>query len=413
MSSKVLGDDLEKLWPLIGDGASDSATFDNALELLVAGGYSLAHAMMMMIPEAWNNNELMDPARRAFYEYNAALMEPWDGPAAIAFTDGRQVGATLDRNGLRPARYMVTTDDLVIMGSEDGVLPVPDDNVVQKWRLQPGKMLLIDLEEGRIIGDEELKASLAAKHPYQEWLDRTQIQLEDLPNEIGAMTPDPETLIQRQQAFGYTQEDIKQFLTPMGLNGDDPIGSMGRDTPIAVLSDRPKLLFDYFKQCFAQVTNPPIDPIREELVMSLVSLIGPRPNLLEPEGAGSRHRLEVRQPIISNLDLERVRQIENHVDQAFKTSTLSATYPATDGASGMEKALERLCLQAEEAVNSGFNILILSDRDVDSDHIPIPSLLATAGVHHHLIRTGLRTSAGLVIETGEARRVHDFCLLAG
>ena len=413
MSSKVLGDDLEKLWPLIGDGASDSATFDNALELLVAGGYSLAHAMMMMIPEAWNNNELMDPARRAFYEYNAALMEPWDGPAAIAFTDGRQVGATLDRNGLRPARYMVTTDDLVIMGSEDGVLPVPDDNVVQKWRLQPGKMLLIDLEEGRIIGDEELKASLAAKHPYQEWLDRTQIQLEDLPNEIGAMTPDPETLIQRQQAFGYTQEDIKQFLTPMGLNGDDPIGSMGRDTPIAVLSDRPKLLFDYFKQCFAQVTNPPIDPIREELVMSLVSLIGPRPNLLEPEGAGSRHRLEVRQPIISNLDLERVRQIENHVDQAFKTSTLSATYPATDGASGMEKAIERLCLQAEEAVNSGFNILILSDRDVDSDHIPIPSLLATAGVHHHLIRTGLRTSAGLVIETGEARRVHDFCLLAG
>ena len=413
MSSKVLGEDLDKLWPLIGDGASDSATFDNALELLVAGGYSLAHAMMMMIPEAWNNNDLMDPARRAFYEYNAALMEPWDGPAAIAFTDGRQVGATLDRNGLRPARYMVTTDDLVIMGSEDGVLPVPDDNVVQKWRLQPGKMLLIDLEEGRIIGDEELKTSLAAEHPYQEWLDRTQIQLEDLPNEIGAMTPDPETLIQRQQAFGYTQEDIKQFLTPMGLNGDDPIGSMGRDTPIAVLSDRPKLLFDYFKQCFAQVTNPPIDPIREELVMSLVSLIGPRPNLLEPEGAGSRHRLEVRQPIISNLDLERVRQIENHVDQAFKTSTLSATYPATDGASGMEKAIERLCLEAEEAVQSGFNILVLSDRDVDSDHIPIPSLLATAGVHHHLIRAGLRTSAGLVVETGEARRVHDFCLLAG
>ena len=413
MSSKVLGEDLDKLWPLIGDGASDSATFDNALELLVAGGYSLAHAMMMMIPEAWNNNDLMDPARRAFYEYNAALMEPWDGPAAIAFTDGRQVGATLDRNGLRPARYMVTTDDLVIMGSEDGVLPVPDDNVVQKWRLQPGKMLLIDLEEGRIIGDEELKTSLAAKHPYQEWLDRTQIQLEDLPNEIGAMTPDPETLIQRQQAFGYTQEDIKQFLTPMGLNGDDPIGSMGRDTPIAVLSDRPKLLFDYFKQCFAQVTNPPIDPIREELVMSLVSLIGPRPNLLEPEGAGARHRLEVRQPIISNLDLERVRQIENHVDQAFKTSTLSATYPATDGASGMEKAIERLCSEAEEAVQNGFNILILSDRDVDSDHIPIPSLLATAGVHHHLIRAGLRTSAGLVVETGEARRVHDFCLLAG
>ncbi len=413
MSSKVLGQDLEKLWPLIGDGASDSATFDNALELLVAGGYSLSHAIMMMIPEAWNNNPLMDSDRRAFYEYHAALMEPWDGPAAIAFTDGRQIGATLDRNGLRPARYVVTDDDLVIMGSEDGVLPVPDDSVVQKWRLQPGKMLLIDLEQGRIIGDDELKSSLASKHPYQEWLDRTQIQLEDLPNEIGAMAPDSETLLHRQQAFGYNQEDIRQFLTPMGLTGDDPIGSMGRDTPIAVLSDRPKLLFDYFKLCFAQVTNPPIDPIREELVMSLVSLIGPRPNLLEPEGAGSRHRLEVRQPIISNLDLERVRQIENHVDQGFHTSTLYMTFNADDGAKGMALAMERLFSDAEGAVRNGYNILILSDRDIDADHIPIPSLLATAGVHHHLIRKGLRTSVGLVIETGEARRVHDFCLLAG
>ena len=413
MSSEVLGADLDKLWPLIGDGASDSATFDNALELLVAGGYSLAHATMMMIPEAWNNNPQMDPARRAFYEYHAALMEPWDGPAAIAFTDGRQIGATLDRNGLRPARYLVTSDDLVIMGSEDGVLPVPDENVIQKWRLQPGKMLLIDLDEGRIIGDEELKASLAAAHPYQEWLDRTQIQLEDLPSEIGAMPPDSDTLLHRQQAFGYTQEDIRHFLTPMGMTGDDPIGSMGRDTPIAVLSDRPKLLFDYFKQCFAQVTNPPIDPIREELVMSLVSLIGPRPNLLEPEGAGSRQRLEVRQPIISNLDLERVRQIENHVDHGFRTWTLSITYPAGDGAAGMEQAMDGLFRQAEAAVKGGYNILILSDRDVDADHIPIPSLLATAGVHHHLIRQGLRTSVGLVVETGEARRVHDFCLLAG
>ena len=413
MSSNILGEDLDKLWPLIGDGASDSATFDNALELLVAGGYSLSHAVMMMIPEAWNNNPLMDPPRRAFYEYHAALMEPWDGPAAIAFTDGKQIGATLDRNGLRPARYVVTSDDLVIMGSEDGVLPVADDSVIQKWRLQPGKMLLIDLEEGRIIDDEELKAQLASAHPYQQWLDRTQIQLEDLPNEIGAMSPDSETLLHRQQAFGYTQEDIRQFLTPMGVSGDDPIGSMGRDTPIAVLSDRPKLLFDYFMQCFAQVTNPPIDPIREELVMSLVSLIGPRPNLLEPEGAGSRHRLEVRQPIISNLDLERIRQIENHVDDAFRTKTLSITYPASEGPGGMEPAMERLFQEAEDAVKGGYNILILSDRDVDADHIPIPSLLATAGVHHHLIREGLRTSAGVVVETGEARRVHDFCLLAG
>jgi glutamate synthase (NADPH/NADH) large chain len=413
MSSKILGEDLDKLWPLIGDGASDSATFDNALELLVAGGYSLSHAVMMMIPEAWNNNPLMDSSRRAFYEYHAALMEPWDGPAAIAFTDGRQIGATLDRNGLRPARYVVTNDDLVIMGSEDGVLPVPDDSVIQKWRLQPGKMLLIDLEKGRIIDDEELKASLASAHPYQQWLDRTQIHLENLPNEIGAMPPDAETLLHRQQAFGYTQEDVRQFLTPMGLNGEDPLGSMGRDTPIAVLSDRPKLLFDYFKQCFAQVTNPPIDPIREELVMSLVSLIGPRPNLLEPEGAGSRHRLEVRQPIISNLDLERIRQIENHLDHGFRTSTLSITYPAVEGVGGMKNAMERLFQEAADAVKGGYNILILSDRDVDADHIPIPSLLATAGVHHHLIREGLRTSVGLVVETGEARQVHDFCLLAG
>ena len=413
MASKVMGDDLDKLWPLIGDGASDSATFDNALELLVAGGYSLSHAMMMMIPEAWNNNPQMDPERRAFYEYHAALMEPWDGPAAIAFTDGRQIGATLDRNGLRPARYVITDDDLVIMASEDGVLPVPDENVVQKWRLQPGKMFLIDLQEGRIIDDAELKASLAQAKPYQEWLDRTQIQLEDLPNEVGPMPPDAETLLHRQQAFGYTQEDIRQYLTPMARTGQDPVGSMGRDTPIAVLSDRSKPLFDYFKQCFAQVTNPPIDPIREELVMSLVSLIGPRPNLLDPDDAGSRRRLEVHQPIVSNLDLERIRQIENHVDHGFRTDTLHITYPAVQGAAGMEAALADLFERAENAVNNGYNILILSDRSVDADHIPIPSLLATAGVHHHLIREGLRTEVGLVVETGEARRVHDFCLLAG
>ena len=413
MASDVLGEDLDKLWPVIGDGASDSATFDNALELLVAGGYSLAHATMMMIPEAWSNNPLMDPARRAFYEYHAALMEPWDGPAAIAFTDGRQIGATLDRNGLRPARYVVAANDLVIMASEDGVLPVSDEDVTQRWRLQPGKMFLIDLEEGRIIGDEELKAQLAASHPYQEWLDRTQIQLEDLPNEIGPMAPDPETLLHRQQAFGFTQEDIRAFLSPMGLTGQDPVGAMGRDTPLAVLSDRPKLLFDYFKQCFAQVTNPPIDPIREELVMSLVSLIGPRPNLLDQGDAGTKKRLEVRQPIITNLDLERIRQIENHVDHGFRTYTLHITYPAENGAAGMASAMDDLFERATSVVERGYNILILSDRGVDADNIPIPSLLATAGIHHHLIREGLRTSVGLVVETGEARRVHDFCLLAG
>ncbi|HEY9080597.1 glutamate synthase large subunit [Magnetovibrio sp.] len=413
MSSAVLGDDLDKLWPLIGDGASDSATFDNALELLVAGGYSLAHAMMMMIPEAWDSNPLMDDDRRAFYEYHAALMEPWDGPAAVCFTDGRQIGATLDRNGLRPARYVVTDDDFVIMGSEVGVLPIPESKIVKKWRLQPGKMFLIDLEQGRIIDDEEIKSDLAKAKPYQDWLDQTQIHVEDLPQEHPAMAPDHDTMLDAQQAFGYTQEDLKHFIKPMALTGQDPIGSMGRDTPLAVLSDRPKMLYDYFAQNFAQVTNPPIDPIREELVMSLVSLIGPRPNLLAPDDAGTRKRLEVRQPILSNLDLEKIRHIENHVDRAFNAYTLDMVYPADQGAAGMEAALENLFAKAEEVVRGGYNIIILSDRGVDVDHIAIPALLATAGVHHHLIRTGLRTSAGLVVETGEARRVHDFCLLAG
>jgi len=413
MKSELLGDDLDKLWPLLADGISDSATFDNALELLVAGGYSLSHAMMMMIPEAWDDNPLMDEGRRAFYEYHAALMEPWDGPAAVAFTDGRQIGATLDRNGLRPARYVVTDDDHVVMASEVGVLDIPEEKIVKKWRLQPGKMFLIDLEQGRIIDDVELKAELAEARPYQEWLDATQIRVEDLPHEIGPMPPDRRTLLDRQQAFGYTQEDIKFFLTPMAQTGQEPVGSMGRDTPIAVLSDRPKVLYDYFKQCFAQVTNPPIDSIREELVMSLVSLIGPRPNLLEPEGAAGYSRLEVRQPILSNIDLERIRRIENHVDHAFRTFTLDMTYPASDGAASMEIALQGLFQRAEAVVEAGYNILILSDRNVATDRIAIPALLATAGVHHHLIREGLRTEVGLVVETGEARLVHDLCLLAG
>ncbi|MCB2100152.1 MAG: glutamate synthase subunit alpha, partial [Rhodobacterales bacterium] len=413
MESKVLGKDLDKLFPLIGDGSSDSATFDNALELLVAAGYSLAHAMMIMIPEAWDDNPLMDEDRRAFYEYHAALMEPWDGPAGVAFTDGRQIGATLDRNGLRPARYIVTDDDMVIMGSEVGVLPIPEDKIIKKWRLQPGKMFLIDLEEGRIIDDSEVKAKLAKARPYQAWLDETQIHVEDLPKEVGPMTPDPKTLLDRQQAFGYTQEDVKFFLTPMGMTGQDPVGSMGRDTPIAPLSDRPRMLFDYFKQNFAQVTNPPIDPIREELVMSLVSLIGPRPNLLDLDSGGEHKRLEVRQPILSNLDLEKVRRIENQVDHAFRTYTLDICYPAVQGAKGMAKALKKLFNRAAKVVESGYNILILSDRAVSADMIAIPSLLATAGVHHHLIRQGLRTEVGLVVETGETKVVHDFCLLAG
>ena len=413
MSSKILKGDLDKLWPLIGDGNSDSATFDNALELLVAGGYSLAHAMMMMIPEAWADNPLMDDKRRAFYEYHAALMEPWDGPAAVAFTDGRQIGATLDRNGLRPARYVVTKDDIAVLASEVGVLDFPPESVVKKWRLQPGKMFLIDLEQGRIIDDEELKASLAGAKPYQKWLDQSQIVLEDLPMEVAPMAPDEHTLLDRQQAFGYTQEDVKFFLKPMGIGGQDPIGSMGRDIPPAVLSKRPKLLYDYFFQCFAQVTNPPIDSIREELVMSLVSLIGPRPNLLDLDSGGSHKRLEVRQPILTNVDLEKIRHIEDRVDNPFRAQTLDICFPARDGAKGMRAAIDALRKRAEEVVGQGYNIIILSDRAVDADHVPIPALLATAGVHHHLIRRGLRNDVGLVVETGEARQIHDFCLLAG
>ncbi|MFZ4790580.1 MAG: glutamate synthase large subunit [Candidatus Competibacteraceae bacterium] len=413
MTSKLMGADLDKLWPLIGDGASDSATFDNALELLLAGGYSLPHAMMLMVPEAWSDNPLMDPQRRAFYEYHAALMEPWDGPAAIAFTDGRRIGATLDRNGLRPARYLVTSDDQVIMSSEMGVLPIPEAKIIKKWRLQPGRMLLIDLEQGRIIDDGEIKEQLASAHPYQTWLDATQIHLKDLPAEVGPMAPDAQTLLHRQQAFGYTQEDVRLFLTPMALTSEDPIGSMGRDIPPAVLSDRPKLLYDYFKQKFAQVTNPPIDPIREELVMSLVSFIGPRPNLLDLDSGGAYKRLEVKRPILDSVDLERIRRIEYHVDKAFRTATLSMCYPVERGADGMARALENLCREANDVVRRGYNILILSDRALDADHIAIPALLATAAVHHHLSRAGLRTEVGLVVETGEVKRVHDFCLLAG
>ncbi len=413
MSSKIIGDDLEKLWPLIGDGSSDSATFDNALELLIAGGYSLGQAMMLMIPEAWADNPLMDAGRKAFYEYHAAVMEPWDGPAAVAFTDGKQIGATLDRNGLRPSRYFVTDDDLVVMASEMGVLDIPEEKIIKKWRLQPGKMLLIDLEAGRIIDDEELKDSVSGAKPYQQWLDETQIHLTQLPPEVAAMGPDAFTLRNAQIAFGYTKEDISFFLKPMATDGKDPIGSMGRDTPPAVLSDRPKMLYDYFKERFAQVTNPPIDPIREETVMSLVSLIGPRPNLLDLDTGGAHKRLEVTHPILTNVDLERVQRIENHVDDAFRTRKLSICYPASEGASGMRDALERLCERAIETVRDGRNILILSDRHLGADRIAIPALLATAAVHHHLITAGLRTEVGLVIETGEARQVHDVCLLGG
>ena len=412
MASEILGRDLEKIWPLIPEGQSDSACFDNALELLVAGGYSLAHAMMMLIPEAWSGNPLMDKDRRAFYEYHAALMEPWDGPAAVAFTDGRQIGATLDRNGLRPARYLVTDDDLVVMGSEMGVLQIPEEKIIKKWRLQPGKMFLIDMEQGRIIDDEEIKSGLSRARPYQEWLNKTQIDLHGLPEVVGAMSPDPETLLDRQQAFGYTQEDVKFLLTPMVLTGQEAIGSMGADNPPAVLSNKPKPLSNYFKQLFAQVTNPPIDPIREEIVMSLVSLIGPRPNLLGLGSGGDYHRLEVSQPVLTNEDLERIRNIEDSCI-GFRTKTLRMTYSADEGEAGLGPALEELCHAAEQAVRDDYNILILSDRPVDADNIPIPALLATSAVHHHLIRHGMRTDVGIVVETGAAIEVHHFATLAG
>ncbi|MGI9413149.1 MAG: glutamate synthase central domain-containing protein, partial [Hyphomicrobiales bacterium] len=413
MSSDVYGDDMGKVWPISYEGQSDSACFDNALELLYQGGYSLAHAMMMLIPEAWHGNPLMDDQRRAFYEHHAALMEPWDGPAAIAFTDGKQIGATLDRNGLRPARYLVTDDGMVVMSSEMGVLPVDERRIVSKWRLQPGKMLLIDLEEGRIISDEDLKAELSGSHPYQEWLDRTQILLKRLPAVDGRAPRTNASLLDRQQAFGYTQEDMKFLMTPMAHTGQEAVGSMGTDTPISALSSRPKLLHTYFKQLFAQVTNPPIDPIREELVMSLVSFIGPRPNLLDLEGTSSLKRLEVSQPILKNEDLEKIRTIGDIADNHFQTLTLDITYAADKGKDGMKPALDRLCERAQNAVGDGYNIIILSDRLCGPERIPIPSLLATSAVHHHLIRRGLRTSVGLVVETGEAREIHQFCTLAG
>jgi len=415
MESPLLGADLDKLWPIVPHGQSDTACLDNALELLLLGGYSLAHAMMMLIPEAWAKNPLMDPARRAFYEYHAALMEPWDGPAAVAFTDGRQIAATLDRNGLRPARFCVTKDDLCVLASESGVLPFADEDILRKWRLQPGRMLLIDLEQGRIVEDEELKAELAAAEPYEKWLAQAQYKLKDLETietDREAVREPEASLLRRQQAFGYTQEDIGRFLEPMAVNGDDPIGSMGTDTPIAVLSKRSRLLYDYFKQNFAQVTNPPIDPIREELVMSLTSMIGPRPNLLGRD-AGTHKRLEVDQPILTNRDVEKIRSVEASLDGAFRTETIDMTWDAASGAEGLEMAIKEMCWAATEAVLQDRNILILSDRAQGAGRVPMPALLATAAVHQHLVRQGLRMQTGLVVETGEAREVHHFCVLAG
>src|SRR5438132_10104886 len=412
IASSVLGPDLDKIWPLIYDGQSDSASFDNALELLLMGGYPLAHAMMLMIPEAWAGNPLMDEDRRAFYEYHAALMEPWDGPAAMAFTDGRQIGATLDRNGLRPARYVVTDDDYIVMASEVGVLDIPERKIVKKWRLQPGKMLLVDLEQGRIVDDDELKRTLATQKPYRQWIARCRLSLEDMP-EPAPPAPSDVSLLDRQQAFGYTQEDLRVILAPMAQNGEEAVGSMGNDTALPVLSNRPKVFYHYFKQLFAQVTNPPIDPIREELVMSLVSFIGPRPDLLAVNIAEPPMRLEAQQPILTPENMEKLRHAELFSGGAFRSIELDICYPASWGANGMEAALASLAAHAEDAIHQDFNIVILSDRSVSEALLPIPALVATAAVHEHLVKKGLRTSVGLVVETGSAREVHHFALLAG
>lgn len=412
MKSAVLGDDIKKLFPLIYEGQSDTACFDNVLELLLMAGYPLAQAMMMMIPEAWENHTLMDDNRKAFYEYHAAMMEPWDGPAAMAFTDGRHIGGTLDRNGLRPARYIVTDDDLVVMASESGVLPIPESKIIKKWRLQPGKMFLIDLEAGRIVDDKELKDTYANAKPYKQWIASVRIKLGSLraePDEIKPTTP----LLDLQQVFGYTQEDFKFILKPMATQGEEAVGSMGNDSPLAVMSNKNKTLYHYFKQLFAQVTNPPIDPIREAMVMSLVSFIGPKPNLLDTNNINPPMRLEVSQPVLNYADMARLRNISAHTSGKFKSFELDISYPVAWGKEGIEARIASLCAMAVDAVKSGHNILIVSDRKVDAAHVAIPALLATSAIHLHLVSKGLRTSTGLVVETGSARETHHFALLAG
>ncbi len=417
MSSPVLGADLQKLYPISFADQSDTATFDNCLELLTMSGYPISQAVMMMIPEPWEQHTTMDERRKAFYEYHAAMLEPWDGPASIVFTDGRQIGATLDRNGLRPSRYCVTDDDLVIMASESGVLPIPEHKIVRKWRLQPGKMFLIDLEQGRMVDDEEIKATLAHSKPYKQWIENLRIKLDDVtakPAQASIELAAPQsTLLDRQQAFGYTQEDIKFLMSPMATNGEEATGSMGNDSPLAVLSNKNKSLYNYFKQLFAQVTNPPIDPIREAIVMSLVSFIGPKPNLLDINHVNPPMRLEVSQPVLDFADMAKLRDIEKHTQGKFRSYTLDITYPLAWGREGVEAKLASLCAEAVDAIKGGKNILIISDRGVGSTQVAIPALLALSAIHQHLVIEGLRTTAGLVVETGTAREVHHFAVLAG
>jgi glutamate synthase (NADPH/NADH) large chain len=407
--SEVLGEDLKKVLPIIREGGSDTAIFDNVLEFLVMAGRSLPHALLMMIPEPWQAHEGMSPELKAFYEYHSSLMEPWDGPASIAFTDGTVIGAVLDRNGLRPSRYYVTKDDLVIMASEVGVLDIPPERVRSKGRLQPGRIFLVDTAEGRIVADEEIKRTIAAEHPYAEWLRQNLVDIDDMADVPHVEPPSPETVLQRQITFGYTQEDLKILLAPMATNGEEPVGSMGTDTPLAVLSEKPRLLYDYFKQLFAQVTNPPLDAIREELVTSMASTIGPERNLLKAEPESCR-QIKIEYPIIHN---DQVAKLRHTNAQGFLCATLPMLYRPGDGGGGLERAMDNLRAQALDAVTSGHTIIILSDRGLDEEFAPIPSLLATAGVHHHLVREGARTRCALVVETGEAREVHHMALLIG
>ncbi|HLV00344.1 MAG TPA: glutamate synthase large subunit, partial [Acidobacteriota bacterium] len=415
--SELFGDDIKKIIPVVDETGSDSAMFDNVLELLVMAGRSLPHSMMMMIPEPWRRDLLMSAEKREFYQYHSCLMEPWDGPAAIAFTDGVQIGAILDRNGLRPSRYYVTDDGLVIMASEVGVLDVPPEKITYKGRLQPGRMLLVDTAEGRIISDEELKHRIATEKPYGKWVRENLITLDDLPEPSWISPPDSGTLRTREVAFGYTTEDLKMILGPMAEFAVEPIGSMGNDTPLAVLSDRPQPLYNYFKQLFAQVTNPPVDAIREDLIMDIGTTIGPDGNLLEPVPEAAR-QIELNSPILSNEELEKLRQLDGSKSLGdagirFKTRTIRILFPADEGPSALSRAVDKVCEECRKAIEEGCEILILSDRGVDGKWAPIPALLAAAGVHHYLIRSGLRGSVGIVVESGEPREIHHFALLIG
>ena len=401
--------ELEKIVPIVIEGGSDSAIFDNVLEFLLMTGRPLPHAVMMMLPEPWSGHESMSEEKKAFYEYHSSLMEPWDGPALVAFTDGVVVGGQLDRNGLRPARYWVTKDGMVVMASEVGVLDIPPENILQKERLHPGRMFLVDTAEGRIVDDQEIKHRFATEHPYGDWLRRYMISLEDLPEPPHVPEPDHSTVLHRQQAFGYTHEDLRILLAPMATNREEPVGSMGTDTSLAVLSNRPRLLYDYFKQLFAQVTNPPLDCIREELITQMSTTVGPEGNLLKPEPESCR-QIKLRYSILDNTELAKLR----HVDlPGLKTVTLPMLFPVAEGAAGLKKALDDLCAKASEAIRDGYTILLLSDRGVDQTMAPIPALLATSGVHQHLVREETRTRAALVVETGEAREVHHMALLIG